>query len=166
MEVLGSPALYGFYIMNWFVKFFASGLGTGYIPIAPGTMGTLVGLGFYWVLSPLPHYIYIPTAVAFVFLAVWISARAIPLYGNEDPSTVTIDEIAGVLVTFAFHSFSWIALVAGFVLFRIFDIAKPWPIRLIERRFPGGWGVVLDDVMAGVYANAALWGAMWIWVRL
>jgi phosphatidylglycerophosphatase A len=120
-------------------------------------MGAVVGGGLYWLLSPLPHYIYIPTTVAFIFFAVWVSARACVIFGEEDPSKVTIDEIAGILVTFALHSFSWIALVVGFVLFRIFDIAKPFPVRWAERKFPGGWGVVMDDVVAGIYANIALW---------
>lgn len=143
--------------MKIFIKIFATGLGAGYSPVAPGTMGAVVGLGLYWLLSPLPDIVYVPTIIAFIFLAVWVSARACVIFGEEDPSRVTIDEIAGILVTFAFHSFSWMALIIGFVLFRIFDIAKPFPVRWAERKFPGGWGVVMDDVMAGIYANVALW---------
>ncbi len=148
--------------MRWFITIFATGLGTGYSPFAPGTAGAVVGVGLYWILSPLPPHIYIPTVVAFTFFAIWVSGKACVLFNDKDPSKVTIDEIAGILVTFILHPFSWIAVVAGFVLFRIFDIAKPWPVRWAERRFPGGWGVVLDDVVAGVYANAALWLCMFI----
>ena len=155
--MIGSAVLYAFYSMNTIIKIAASGLGAGYIPLAPGTFGAAVGLGLYWLLSPLPHHIYIPTVVAFVFLAVWISSKACVLYGTKDPQRITIDEIAGLLITFAFHSWTLVAAIAGFVLFRIFDITKPFPIRWIERRFPSGWGVVLDDVMAGIYANIALW---------
>jgi phosphatidylglycerophosphatase A len=143
--------------MSNLIKIAASGLGTGYIPFAPGTFGAILGLGVYWFLSPLPHYIYIPTVVAFVFLSVWVSSKASILYGTKDPQKINIDEIAGLLVTFIFHQWTIIAAVAGLVLFRIFDIAKPFPIRWVERRFPGGWGIVLDDVVAGIYANIALW---------
>lgn len=146
--------------MNAFVKIFATGLGTGYVPVAPGTAGAALGAILWWGLAPLPYYIYIPTVVAFTFFAVWVSSRACVLFADKDPSKVTIDEVAGQLVTFAFHSFSWPAMIAGFVLFRIFDIAKPWPVRTIDRKLPGGWGVVLDDIMAGVYANIALWIVM------
>lgn len=148
--------------MDKFTIIFATGLGTGYSPVAPGTMGSLVGVALYWFLSPLPHHVFIPSVIAFIFLAAWVSGRACVLFGEKDPSKVTIDEIAGLLVTFIMHPFSWLAVIAGFVLFRIFDIAKPFPIRVIERRLPGGWGVVLDDVAAGVYANASLWVFVWI----
>lgn len=143
--------------MGAVIKIAASGLGAGYVPVAPGTAGAVVGLGLCWVLSSLNHHVYIPTVVAFVFLSAWISSRASILYEAPDPQKITIDEIAGILVTFIFHQLTWISAIAGFILFRLFDIAKPFPVRWVERRFPGGWGIVLDDVVAGVYANAALW---------
>lgn len=148
--------------MNSFVKFFATGFFTGYIPFAPGTMGSFVGLLFYWFLSSLKQYIYIPTVVAFIFFAIWVSERACVIYQKKDPQVVTIDEIAGLLVTFAFHRFTWPTAIAGFVLFRIFDITKPYPIYYVEKILPGGLGVVMDDVIAGVYANISLWLFIWV----
>jgi len=160
--MIRSAPIYGFDIMSGLIKFLASGCGSGYIPLAPGTFGAVVGLGLYWLLSPLPHHIYIPTVIAFVFLSVWISSKACVLYGEKDPQKITIDEVAGLLVTFIFHHWTIVGAVAGFILFRIFDIAKPFPIRWVEKRFPAGWGVVLDDVVAGVYANIALWLTLWV----
>lgn len=95
-------------------------------------------------------------AAVFVLPAVWIAGRAEAALGRKDAPTIVIDEVAGMLVTLAGVPFSPGAVVAGFVLFRAFDVLKPWPARLIERRLPGGWGVVLDDVAAGVYGNLTL----------
>ncbi len=122
----------------------------------------LVGLAAWWGLSTLPLHILIPTVIAFIFFAVWVSSQACVLFNNKDPSKVTVDEIAGIFVTFIFHEFTWVTAVAGFVLFRIFDIAKPWPVCWADRKLAGGWGVVMDDVFAGVYANLALWIAVLI----
>ena len=142
--------------MGFLYKFFATGAGTGYIPVAPGTFGAAVGVLLWWALSPLPHHIYVPTVIAFIFFSVWVSSGAQRLFGGKDPQKITIDEVAGMLVTVAFHQFTWITAIAGFVLFRIFDIAKPFPIRRVEK-LSGGWGIVLDDILAGVYANLSLW---------
>ena len=79
------------------------------------------------------------------------------MFGETDPQRVVIDEVAGYLVTMAFHAPTLAVALGGFVLFRIFDITKPPPVRWMERRFSDGRGVVLDDVFAGIYANAALW---------
>lgn len=143
--------------MKYFIQFLSSGCLAGYLPVAPGTWGTVVGFGFYWLLKGLPLPLYLATVVAFVFFAVWLSERARHLFGGDDPPKVVVDEIAGYLVTMAFHTPTLFIALAGFVLFRGFDILKPPPIRLAERRLRGGWGIVLDDVLAGVYANAALY---------
>ena len=143
--------------MNRLIKFLATGCYAGLIPYAPGTMGTIVGALFYLLIRPLPGIAYEVTVVAFIFLAAWVATRAQEIYKQQDPQVVVIDEIAGILVTMAFHRFDIYMLIAGFVLFRIFDIVKPFPIRFVERRFASGWGVVLDDVAAGIYANIALW---------
>jgi phosphatidylglycerophosphatase A len=147
--------------MGFFYKFFATGAGTGYISVAPGTFGAAVGVLLWWGLSGLPQFIFVPTVIAFIFFSVWVSNGAQRLFGGEDPQKITIDEVAGMLVTVVFHQFCWVTAIAGFVLFRIFDIAKPFPIRRFEK-LPGGWGIVLDDVLAGVYANICLWGVMWV----
>ena len=137
-------------------SFFATGCFVGRIPLAPGTWGTAVGLGLYWLVRPLPPISYALFTVTFIVFAIWISQKAQEIFEEVDPPEIVIDEIAGFLVTMAFHRPSFALAVVGFVLFRIFDIVKPPPIRWIERRFSDGRGVVLDDVMAGVYASISL----------
>lgn len=143
--------------MRRIVTFFATGCYAGFLPLAPGTWGTVVGVAFFWLLRHLPPFAYGVTVLAFIAFAVWVATEAQAVFGETDPSKVVIDEIAGFLVTMAFHRATIPLIIAGFILFRIFDIAKPPPLRWIERRFADGRGVVFDDVLAGVYANAALW---------
>ncbi len=142
--------------MRYVIDFFATGCFAGRIPLAPGTWGTIVGMGLFWLVRYLPQPAYVAFAVTFIVFAIWVANQAQRRYEEVDPPQVVIDEIAGYIVTMAFHRPSFALAVTGFVLFRIFDIVKPWPLRWIERRFPDGRGVVLDDVFAGVYANLAL----------
>lgn len=142
--------------MRRFILLLATGLGAGRIPHLPGTAGTAVGVIFYLLLRALSPLIYNVTLVAFIFLAAWVATVAATLLGEHDPQKVVIDEVAGFLVTMAFVPFSWWTVVAGFILFRLFDIWKPFPCRWIERKVPAGWGIVGDDLMAGVYANLCL----------
>lgn len=143
--------------MSHFIKFFATGAYAGYVPLAPGTFGAAVGCALYLALRGLPDVAYFFAVVAFCFFAVWVSAHAQKMFEGADPSQIVIDEIAGILVTMLFHDPKLSMLFAGFILFRIFDIVKPWPVSWFERRYDDGRGIVLDDVMAGIYANAALW---------
>jgi phosphatidylglycerophosphatase A len=143
--------------MRHFINFLATGCFIGKVPVAPGTAGTLVGVLLYLLIHPLPIFVYVVTVIAFIFLSAWVATKAQAIYGEQDPQEVVIDEIAGYLVTMAFHKFDVSLIIGGFVLFRIFDIVKPFPLRWIERRFLSGWGIVLDDVAAGIYANLALW---------
>lgn len=137
---------------------FASGLGLGFIPFAPGTFGTMLAVAIYWFgLKLLPQSTYAVTAITFVFLAVWISNIASERLKEKDPQKVVIDEIAGFFVTMAFQPTDISYLVGGFILFRLFDIVKPFPAKYLEERLRGGWGIVMDDVVAGLYANIALW---------
>lgn len=153
--------------MRRLVLFIATGAGSGYVPVAPGTAGALVGLILYgFGLRGLDAPLYLLTLVAAIALAIWSSAGAIAAFGQKDPRQVTIDEVVGMFTTLAFLPRTAIlaagpyhvesGLLVGFVLFRLFDILKPFPIRWIERSAPGGFGVVLDDVAAGLYANVAL----------
>ncbi|MBI2091445.1 MAG: phosphatidylglycerophosphatase A [Deltaproteobacteria bacterium] len=142
--------------MDKLIKFFATGFGTGYMPKAQGTFGTAVGVALFWALSDLPFVHYAIVTIVFIVFASWIAEQARGLFGNDDPPQVTIDEIAGFLVTMLGHAWSWKSIAAGFVLFRIFDILKPFPVRSIDRKIKNGWGIVLDDVLAGAYANACL----------
>jgi phosphatidylglycerophosphatase A len=147
------------------ILFLATGAGSGYVPVAPGTAGALVGLIVYVAgLGSLPGPLYLLTLLAAIALAVWCSESAIVIFGARDPKQVTIDEVVGMLTTFALlpgpaagGSFPRPAMMLlGFVFFRVFDILKPFPLRWIERTAPGGYAVVLDDVAAGLYANVCL----------
>jgi phosphatidylglycerophosphatase A len=91
-----------------------------------------------------------------IILAIWSSGRCEDILGRPDPGEIVIDEVAGFLLTVIFFPLTWITLTAGFFLFRFFDILKPPPIRQIEKKLPGGFGVVLDDLAAGIYAHLCL----------
>ena len=141
--------------MNFFILLSATGLGAGFSPIVPGTMGTLLAIPFYYFVSSIPSPIYELTLVAFFFFSSWISNQAERYWGKKDDRRIVIDEIMGFLVTMLWIPRSPLFIVAGFLLFRFFDILKPFPIRRLER-VRSGFGVVLDDVLAGIYSNIAL----------
>lgn len=137
--------------------------GVGYFPLAPGTAGSAVGLVLVVALAQLPlgqPWVSVSLAVvagAVFALGVWAAGRAEKFFGRIDPGQVVIDEVVGQMITFlARPHASWRWLLAGFVLFRIFDVVKPFPARRLERA-PGGWGIMLDDVVAGGYSLVALW---------
>ncbi|HEU0264698.1 MAG TPA: phosphatidylglycerophosphatase A [Geobacterales bacterium] len=142
--------------MKRFVIIAASWFGTGYSPIASGTVGTLAAIPFYLPLSRLPLPLYLLTTVTFILFAIWVSDRAEMIYGGHDSSRIVIDEVAGFLVTMTALPLSLFSVIAGFFLFRFFDIVKPSPVRNIDRHMGGGRGVVLDDVAAGIYACIVL----------
>lgn len=146
--------------MRELIIFLATGFYSGYVPYAPGTAGSIVGVALVWgVTAPLADRSAIGAAalIAALFVAgCWASGRAEEIFGQHDSSHIVIDEIVGMAVTMFLNPASWAALGAGFALFRLFDIAKPEPAGLIDRRMRGGVGVMLDDVAAGVYANLVL----------
>lgn len=142
--------------MRKIILFLASGGGVGYMPVAPGTWGSAVGLLVFWALLRLPVWPLVVTVVAIVFLSCWIADLAEGLLGAKDPQIIVIDEVAGMLVTLLFLPVNWQVALAGFFFFRLFDIWKPFPARWLQDHLPGGWGVVGDDIMAGVYANLVL----------
>lgn len=142
------------------VTFFATGFYSGYIPGMPGTAGTLVCIPFFYLLSRyLSLSYYLLFTVCFILFAIWISGKAEAQTGKKDPPEIVIDEMAGFLVTMAACPPQWVYIAAGFVLFRVFDIFKPFPIGRINKKMTGGKGVVLDDIVAGVYANMVLQAA-------
>lgn len=136
--------------------------GAGYFPIAPGTAGSLVGVAVVWGLGRLPlgttaamAVLAVASAVIFV-LGVWAAGEAEEFFGRTDPGQVVVDEVAGQMITLLLipHA-TWIWLAGGFLLFRAFDIVKPFPARQAER-IPRGWGIMVDDVVAGLYGLAVL----------
>jgi phosphatidylglycerophosphatase A len=134
----------------------------GYSPVAPGTVGSAAGLIVYllvwWSMSPVVEV----ALMAAVFAAgVWAGTTAERYFGGIDPGPVVIDEVLGMLITLAFIPVGWSGALAGFVLFRVFDVIKPFPARQLER-LHGGLGVMADDAMAGVYANVSLRFVMWL----
>jgi phosphatidylglycerophosphatase A len=141
--------------MNRFFLLLATGFGVGYSPVAPGTAGTLVAIPIFLVLSSIPFPLYELTILTFFFFASWISDQAQRYFGKKDDPKIVIDEIMGFLITMLWIPKTTLFIILGFLLFRFFDIVKPPPIRLLERA-RGGFGVVLDDVMAGIYANIIL----------
>jgi phosphatidylglycerophosphatase A len=142
--------------MNRFFLLLATGFGVGYSPVAPGTLGTLVAIPIYYFLSDIRSPLYEITLIGFIFLSVWISEKAEIFFVKKDDQRIVIDEIVGFLITMLWIPKTTRFIIIGFILFRFFDILKPIPIRRIERKFKGGFGVVLDDVVAGVYANIIL----------
>jgi len=142
--------------MNRFFLILATGFGVGYAPFAPGTLGTLIAIPVYLLLSAISSPVYELTLISFFFLSVWVSEYAEKHFGKTDDQRIVIDEVVGFLVTMLWIPKTASFILIGFILFRFFDILKPFPIRHLERRLKGGWGVVLDDVMAGVYANVVL----------
>jgi phosphatidylglycerophosphatase A len=138
------------------VMWLATGFASGLSPWAPGTAGSLVGVLFYIALAPLTLPTYLLVVLALALLGVWICQRAGQALGVADHPGIVWDEIVGLLISMAATPLSWQGVVLGFALFRLFDILKPWPVSVIDRRVPGGLGVMLDDVMAGLYALACL----------
>ncbi len=149
--------------MNLIVKLLATWGGSGYAPVASGTFGTLAAIPFYLLLAPLSLPLYLLILVAFFFLACWVSGRAEVIFGEQDCGKIVIDEVVGYLVTMAAIPVDWRYVIAGFFLFRFFDIVKVPPARWFDRQLKNGYGVVLDDVAAGVYAWLVLLALVRLW---
>ena len=137
------------------ILLFATGLGVGCSPVVTGTMGTLLAIPIFLLVSSIPSPVYEWTIIAFFFLACWVSDKAQSHWGKKDDQRIVIDEIMGFFATMMWLPKTALFITLGFVLFRIFDILKPPPVRRLEQ-MRGGYGVVLDDVMAGIYANIVL----------
>ncbi len=142
--------------MRILVLFLASNAGLGYSPLVPGTIGTLAGLPAFYLLADLSAPLYGLVWLSVFALAVWASHQAGRIYGVADDGRIVIDELAGYLVTVAFLPFTWWTALLGFFWFRVFDILKPPPANWVDRKLKNGFGVVLDDVLAGIYAAIAL----------
>lgn len=151
--------------MRALAHFVATGAGSGYSPFASGTAGAAVGVALFWLLAALALPLYAVTVVGSIGLAIWSADVMTRVWATEDDGRIVADEIAGQLVTLAPlvafgnpHSLGWV--VTGFVLFRVYDVWKPGPVRWLEENLPGGAGVVMDDVMAGVLGAVTLAAAV------
>jgi phosphatidylglycerophosphatase A len=150
----------GLVIRNRVVMGLATGGGVGYLPFAPGTFGSLLGLVLYVGLAALPFTAYGAVVAVLGLIGVWASTEAEQLLGQKDASIIVIDEVVGILLALWSVSLDrYIPVVLGFGLFRLFDIIKPWPAL---ERLPQGWGVMMDDVFAGAMAQGVLRVLSWL----
>ena len=144
------------------VLFLATGFFIGTVPFAPGTFGSIIGLPICFLISRLDILTALICTILFILFAIWMAAAAEKSIKKKDPGEIVIDEIAGLIVTFMGIPFTLKTVIVGFIIFRAFDILKPFPIGLLEKKVAGGPGIVLDDVLAGLYANLILRLAIYI----
>lgn len=140
----------------------ATGFGSGYSPVAPGTAGSAVGLLLFWPLAGRPPGQVLAATAVLVLLGILAAHHAARGLGQKDPGLVVVDEVAGQWVSLLLLPFTLGTALAAFFLFRLMDVVKPWPARDLER-LPGGLGIVADDLMAGVYANLLLRVGLSVW---
>jgi len=140
------------------VLFLAFGFGSGLAKKAPGTFGTLAAVPVYWLFAQTNLLLYSVLTLTVTLGGIWICDIAAKKLDEHDFGGIVWDEIAGYLITLWLVPCTWQSMALGFVLFRIFDIVKPWPIRWADRKVHGGLGIMLDDVLAGVIAGALLLG--------
>lgn len=138
------------------VLFIATGCFIGKIPFAPGTFGSLAGILLCFILSKTSVMAAILCIILFIIFSIWIANDAEKILNRKDPGSIVIDEIAGMTVTLIGLPFNVFYVTTGFLIFRILDITKPFPIRYIDRRVSGGAGIVFDDIAAGMIANVIL----------
>lgn len=134
----------------------ATGFGLGYLPKAPGTWGTLLALPIHYLIVQLPQQGYVAAIAIIIVIAILSAGAAEKIMDKPDPGSVVIDEVAGMLIAMIAIPAHPLAWLLAFGLFRLFDILKPFPVNFFDQRFHGGLGIVLDDLMAGLYALAAL----------
>lgn len=130
--------------------------GVGRIPKAPGTWGSLAALPVCWGLLLLGPFVYMGITLLLILLAVMAAEAYEIKFQSHDSKEIVIDELVGMLVTMTWLPLDWQSFVFGFALFRFFDVLKPFPIRYVDRRVPGGIGVVADDLLAGLFSNILL----------
>ncbi len=137
------------------IKFIATGAYSGYSPIAPGTAGSVVGISIYLlsISFQLSAFSYLLLTISIVFIGIWVSGKAEEIFEKKDSQKIVIDEIAGMLISLFMLPQGFFIVLSGFIIFRVLDIAKPF---YILEKLPGGWGVMMDDVAAGIAANLIL----------
>jgi phosphatidylglycerophosphatase A len=130
----------------------ATGFYSGYLPKAPGTWGSLVGVLLVFLLHALSLQIYLSVVAGLFIVGSFVAGEAEKILDNRDPGVVVIDEIVGMLITMIAVPVTPLTMALGFILFRVFDIAKPFPVNFFDQHFHGGLGIMLDDVVAGIYS--------------
>ena len=136
----------------------ACGFGSGLAPVAPGTVGSAAALLPWLLLRELPLWAYLAAVLLFFALGVWVSQIVVRRLHLEDPGCIVVDEFVGQWLALALAPPGWVWVLVGFLLFRLFDVWKPWPVSWADRAVDGGLGVMLDDALAGVLAGLALAG--------
>ena len=142
--------------------FLAFGFGSGLSRFAPGTMGTMVAIPFAFLLKQLPPYLFWVILIALFLIGIYLCGSTARRLKKHDPGGIVWDEMVGYWLTVAFIPMQWPWLLAAFVLFRLFDIFKPWPIRQSEKLFRGGLGIMVDDIIAALYAMGILAVFQWL----
>lgn len=138
------------------VHFLAFGFGSGLSPKAPGTAGTVAAIPFLYLMSFITFIEYISVLIIVIAFGIWLCGKSSNMLGVHDHPGIVWDEFAGLFVTMIAVPISWSTVVAGFILFRVFDILKPWPINWLDQKVSGGLGIMLDDIVAGVFALGVL----------
>ena len=138
------------------IHFLALGFGSGLLPKAPGTFGTLAAIPLYLLLAPSSVSIYLVSVIVMSIAGIYICGQAAKDACVHDHGAIVWDEIVGFLITMFMIPLSWKSVIVGFILFRIFDIFKPWPISFIDKNVHGGLGIMLDDIIAGLAALACM----------
>lgn len=138
--------------MHTLIIIIATGCYSGYLPKAPGTWGSLVGLLIFFLLHTLSLPIYLAVVAGIFVIGTFAAGEAEKIMDRQDPGLVVIDEIVGILITMTAAPATFLPMALGFIIFRIFDIAKPFPIDFVDKRFHGGLGIMLDDIFAGIYS--------------
>ena len=143
----------------------ATGFGLGYLPKAPGTWGTLLALPIHYLIVQLPQQGYIAALAIIIVIAIICAGAAEKIVDKPDPGLVVIDEVAGMLIAMIAIPAHPLAWLLAFLFFRFFDILKPFPVNFFDQRIHGGTGIVLDDLMAGLYALACVQGVWQLLTR-
>ena len=143
------------------VVLIAAGFGSGLAPKAPGTAGTVAAVPLFMLMQPLPLVTYLLITICLFIVGIWICAYTAEKLGEHDHPSIVIDEIVGYLITMIAAPAGWFPVVFGFILFRLLDAIKPWPISWFDRNLNGGLGIMFDDVVAGIIAMAVIQGLVY-----
>lgn len=145
------------------VHFLSLGFGSGLSPFAPGTAGTLVAIPVYWLMAPLTIEYYLGLVFIFFLAGIFLCGKTTRRLGSHDHSAIVWDEIVGYLITMLMIPFSLEWAIIGFFVFRLFDVWKPWPVSVMDKKIHGGFGIMLDDVAAAIYSLLSMHALIYLW---